>query len=97
MNVFLTIFGLALDLDSKLTALNTIMRLVHCSEGQGESSHAPKPGELNLGHPPASLSIRADASRQVVIAVIPPRVVKKIRPGAEAVTADHPTGSLQIT
>lgn len=47
--------------------------------------------------PPGPIGPASHASGQVVIAVVPPRVVEEIRPGAEAVAVDHPSWGLRGT
>ncbi len=45
--------------------------------------------------PPGPISPAINASGQVVITVVPSRVVKEISSGAEAVAVDHPSRSLR--
>lgn len=46
--------------------------------------------------PPGTIGPAVNASGEVVIAVVPPRVVKEIRSRAETVAVDHPSWSLGV-
>lgn len=48
-------------------------------------------------HPPGPISPTINASGQVIITIIPSRVVKEISSGAETVAVDHPSRSLAGT
>lgn len=45
--------------------------------------------------PPGPISPAINASGQVVITIVPSRVVKEISSGAETVAVDHPSWSLR--
>lgn len=47
--------------------------------------------------PPCPISSTTDASGQVIVAIVPPRVVKEVRSGAETVAVDHAPWRLKDT
>lgn len=50
---------------------------------------------FKCSYPPGPISPVIDASGQVVIAVVPPGIVKEISPGAETMAVDHASWSLR--